>query len=146
MKIIEKLKEEHEEIERELLELETIINDSKENLNTSNRIHTLKKLYNLWDTHETQEEKVFSIFERERIKVPVEIMRTDHIALKPHKEKLEKAIESHQNQALVKSIHTDLEIIIAKFRKHIQMEEEIIYTISPEEFTDEEIKQLEEME
>lgn len=145
MQIIEKLQQQHEDIEREILELETIIQDSVKELNLPNFLHTLNSLYKIWDRHEKMEEKVFAIFEREKIKAPVETMLMDHIALKPHKEKIENALKSSENSALIKTLHTDLEIILAKLRAHIKLEDEIFYTIFPEEFTDEEIKQLEEI-
>ncbi len=47
MNPIELLKQEHEQIERELIELETI----EEEPNIPNLTHTFKKLHKLWDEH-----------------------------------------------------------------------------------------------
>ena len=56
---IERLKKEHEEIERELLELETITEASP--INYPNLIHVIKKLCNIWEMHEEVEQKIFNI-------------------------------------------------------------------------------------
>ncbi len=56
---IEMLKQEHEDIERELLEIEAIAED--ENINYPNLVHVTGKLCKIWDEHEEKEEKIFPI-------------------------------------------------------------------------------------
>ncbi len=127
MEIIRELLEEHDLIERELLELETIINE--EEINYSNLIHTCKKLHQLWEEHEIKEEKFFPELSNKGFRIPVTILHFDHVALKSHKQKLYLAIKSGNNFAVQKALHIDLEIIIAKLRAHIKKEETILYTI-----------------
>ena len=73
MNSIEKLKQEHEDIERELFELEQIMGD--ETINYSNLIHVIKKLCEIWDEHEQKEERIFPILEHEKIKIPEDYAR-----------------------------------------------------------------------
>jgi len=141
MNCIEKLKQEHEKIERELLELETIIGEDE--INYSNLLHVIKKLYELWNSHEIKEEKVFSILEKERIKMPVKTMLFEHKQLKPHKIALEKAINSGNNQDVKDVLNSHAKTIITQLRNHINSEDEILYTIALSEFTKQEIKELE---
>ena len=50
MNPIEKLELEHEQIEREILELETIIQEQE--INYPNLVHVLKNLFKVWKEHE----------------------------------------------------------------------------------------------
>ncbi len=141
MNPIEKLKKEHEDIERELLELDEII--KAEEINYPNLVHVLRNLHELWNCHELREERIFKIFEKERIKIPVEKMLFEHEALRPHLEKIKKALNSSNELETKISLHTDAIIIIEKLRKHIAFEDEVLYTIAEGEFTPAEIKEME---
>lgn len=141
MNAIEKLMEEHEDILRELLELETII--SSKEINYPNLIHTLKKLHTLWNLHEQKEEKIFQIFEKNQLTIPVEKMLFEHKELRPHKEAIDKALQSHSDIEVKNALHTHATIIIPKLREHISNEDEILYTIAPNEFTEEELQEME---
>jgi hemerythrin-like domain-containing protein len=92
MSFIKKLKQEHEQIERELLELETIINSPT--INYPNLIHVYKRLHDFWNKHELTEEKIFPIFKHENIVVPVKKMIFEHGELRPLKEALINAMNS----------------------------------------------------
>ncbi len=127
MTIIEDLKTEHQEIERELLELETIRNSQE--INYSNLLHVLKNLYNLWDNHEKKEEEFFPRLEKIAIIIPVKTMQSEHIALKPHKEALKRAIDSGTDTDVKKALHVDATIFIEKLRKHIEFEDEVLYRL-----------------
>ena len=129
MIFLQKLRKEHEEIERELIEIETIINDSETGINYSNLIHVLKKLYVIWDSHEIREEGAFKIFKKEKIKIPVETIIFEHKKLKPHKEKIKNAIESGSEFNIKESLNKDLRKIVFLLREHISKEEEILYSI-----------------
>ena len=59
MNPLEQLKKEHEDIERELIELETIIEE--EIINYPNLLHVFKNLCEIWDIHEEKEEKIFPV-------------------------------------------------------------------------------------
>jgi|SRR3989344_5387889 len=52
MNPIEKIKQEHEDIERELLELETISQEAI--INYPNLLHVFNKLHDAWNQHENQ--------------------------------------------------------------------------------------------
>jgi hemerythrin-like domain-containing protein len=140
MNPIDELKKEHEDIERELVELETIMQEQE--VNYSNLIHTFRKLHNLWNLHEEKEERIFPILEKEKIKVPVEKMLFEHKLLRPHKEKMWQAINSGKENMMKKSLSENAVIIIKLLRKHIKDEDEILYTITLQEFTPEELKEL----
>lgn len=141
MNCVEILKKEHVDIERELLEFETIMNS--EEINYSNLIHTFKKLHDIWNEHENKEEKVFPILEKERIKIPVHRMLFEHKDLKTHKKAIIDAISSGNEGKIREMLGIHGKKIIDKLREHIKFEDEILYTIALEEFNDEELKELE---
>ncbi len=143
MRVIEFLKDQHRDIERELIELEEI--SRAEEINYPNLIHVFKNLTELWDKHELLEEDVFKVFEKEKIKIPVEKMMFDHSELRSHKEGLKEAIRSGSETKLKESLDNNVREIIDKLRKHISYEDEILYTLAEEEFTEEEIKKLNEI-
>ena len=123
MNFIKKLKSEHEEIERELLELETITNLSDEEINYPNLVHVLKKLFKIWDFHEQKEEKIFLSFKKEKIIIPVEKMTFDHRKLKKHKENIKKALDSNSEFEIKKMLKIEVKEVIKKLRVHIEDEE-----------------------
>lgn len=141
MNLIEKLKQEHEEIERELAELESIMQD--EIINYPNLVHVLKTLCNFWDKHEQKEEGVFQILKHERIVMPVKAMLFDHKTLGVHKDALNKAINSGSEIEVKNALNTHGKIIIEKLRKHINDEDEILYRITFEVFSPKELDELE---
>jgi len=127
MNQIEELKEEHEEIERELIEFEEIIGE--ERINYPNLLHVYKKLLRIWELHETKEEILFDTLEKKGIVVPIQTLRFEHVALKTHRDKILEAMNSGSEFELKKTLHTDLEIIISKLRKHIQEENYTLYSL-----------------
>jgi hemerythrin-like domain-containing protein len=138
MNPIEQLEQEHEDIERELLELETISNS--ESINYSNLAHVFKRLIPLWNKHEEKEEKIFPIMKKERIIVPVKKMLFDHKNLRVHKKAIMDAINS--GKGIKEALDNHIKVIIQKLREHIKNEDEILYTIAMSEFTQEEIKAM----
>ena len=136
MNPLDVLKKEHEQINLEIMELEAV--GDEEIINYSNLIHCFKKLCELWDKHENKEEKVFRVFEKERIKVPVEKMTCDHIELKGHIKKIKEAINSGSELEMKKSLSEDLKEFIEKIKKHRDDEDEVLYTIAKDEFTPQE--------
>ncbi len=140
MDLIEALKQEHRNIERELIELESIIED--EIINYPNLIHVFKNLCLVWDEHEQKEEKIFLIMEKEKIKIPVYTMLCEHRDLRGHKNAIKDAIESRNEFKLKKALNEHGKIIIIKLRKHINDEDEVLYTITLQEFTPEELEEL----
>ena len=140
MNPIDILKKEHEDIKIELIELEAIMELA--DINYSNLKHVLEKLCCIWDDHELKEEKIFPIMEKERIKIPVYTMQCEHRDLRTHKEVIKKAINSGSNQKMKEALEKNGRIIIRKLRKHIDDEDEVLYTIALEEFTAEGLKEL----
>lgn len=140
MNPIELLKQEHRDIERELIELESIIKE--EVINYPNLVHVIKKLCEIWDEHEQKEEKIFPIMEKEKIKIPVYTMLCEHRDLKGHKDAIKDAIESGSEFKLKKALNEHGKIIITKLRKHINDEDEVLYTITLQEFTPKELEEL----
>ena len=141
MNSIEKLKQEHEDIERELIELESIM--TGEEINYSNLIHVIKNLFEIWDRHEEKEEQIFPILKHERIVIPVKTMLSEHKELKPHIEAIKKAINSGNESEVKNMLNQHGKIIIQKLRKHINDEDEILYRITFEVFTPKELDMLE---
>lgn len=135
---IDKLKEQHEFIERELIELETIAGAS--DVNFSNLAHVWKRLLLLWEEHENLEESIFPIMEKEKIKIPVKKMLFEHKELRVHKEAIRKALETGNNLKFV--LENNVKTVIRKLREHIESEDQILYTIALEEFSEKEIIEL----
>lgn len=142
MNSIEKLKQDHEKIERELIELESIMEE--EIINYSNLIHVLKKLIELWDNHEKEEERIFPILKHEKIIIPVKTMSFEHKELKRYRESINRAILSGNESEVKNSLSINGNAIIEILRKHINDEDEILYRITLEIFTKEELDKLEE--
>ena len=138
MKTIERLEKEHEYIERELVEIETL----EEEINIPNLAHTFKKLHKLWDEHENKEEKLFSVLKKEEIVMPVKKMRLEHKKLKKYKDAIYRAINSGSEEEIRKVLNKDVPIILKELRKHIADEDEVLYRITLELLTPEEIKKL----
>jgi hypothetical protein len=143
MNPIDIIQKEHEEIERELLELESISED--EQINYPDLIHTFKKLHDIWNEHEEKEEKIFPFFrKKEHLIIPVKEMLFEHKALNSHRQALIDAISSGSEWELKKTLDFHGKVIIEKLREHIKKEDDILLTISLEqEFTREEIKEME---
>lgn len=140
MNPLEKLQQEHRDIERELLELETIMQESE--INYPNLVHVLNKLFKVWKEHELKEEKIFPIFKKEKIIIPVKTMLFEHGVLKKHRDALVSAINSGNDIELKNCLKKSGVFIIGELRKHINSEDEILYTTAMNEFTKEEIKEL----
>ncbi len=129
-KIIKRIVEEHEDIERELKELETIMYNKK--INYPNLLHVLKKLYPLWDKHEEKEEVIFSILKNKGLEVQTKKMLFEHKQLKGHKRKIEKAINSGSDKETKDILKRDGKDIIKKLREHIDNEENELYSLALE--------------
>ena len=139
MNFIVELQKEHELIERELLEMETII--ASETINYANLIHVSKKLTELWDKHEKEEERIFPLLKHEDIIVPVRAMFFEHSQLSPHRHALVNAINSANDSKIKEALDKHAKVIIEKLREHINQEDEVLYRITLGQFTDEEIEE-----
>ena len=143
MNAIDILKKEHQELERELFELDAIM--ESEVINYPNLLHVFRRLCELWDPHEERETRVFGVMERERVRVPVYKMTCGHRDLRGHIRKMKEAINSGSDYRIRKAFHDDLRVIVGKIRRHMLMEDEVLYTIALEEFSEEELKEMGEM-
>jgi len=143
MNPLDTIQQEHEDIERELIELESIAESDE--INYPDLIHTFKKLHDIWNKHEEKEEKIFHFLKKkEHLIVPVKEMLFEHRALKSHKQALLDAINSGSEWELKKTLDFHGKIVIEKLREHINKEDEVLLTISLEqEFKLEEIKEIE---
>jgi DUF438 domain-containing protein len=142
MHIISLLKKEHEEIERELIELENLIQELEETgeYNISNIYHTCKKLVRIWDLHEKEEENIFPLLKNKQgIIIPIQTMFFQHRKLKKYKENIFNAITTGNKikTALMKNL-------IDELRKHIKFEDEILYTAVLEKIPDLDTEKLKE--
>ena len=140
MNAIQVLKLEHIDIERELFELDAIMEG--EVINYPNLLHVFRRLCELWDPHEEREELVFGVMKKERIKVPVYKMTCEHRDLRGHIKRMKEAINLGSDYRIRKAFHDDLRIIVGKIRRHMLMEDEVLYTLALEVFTDEELAEM----
>lgn len=139
---ISELEREHEDIEIELKELEFIMNN-EDGINYSNIHHTFSNLCRIWNAHEEKEEKIFPVMKKEQITVPVETMLCEHKDLKSHKQAIDKAIASGSQIEMKNALENHLMVLIHKFRKHMEDEENVLYAITIEVFTPEELEEIE---
>jgi hemerythrin-like domain-containing protein len=140
MNPINELKKEHKQIERELFELDCIMKD--EIINYSNLVHTFRKLCIIWDHHESEEMKIFSVMEKEQIKIPVHVMTCEHRDIAGHIRGIKSAINSGKDSDVKKSFDKDLRVVVDKIRDHMNKEDEVLYTIALSEFTEEELAEM----
>jgi hemerythrin-like domain-containing protein len=137
---IEALKNEHELIDIELMELESVMDEAV--INYSSLVHCFKKLCDLWDKHEKKEEKIFLIMKKEKVLVPVQMMTSQHRELRSHIDNIKNAINSGSDSRVREVFEKDLKILIGKIREHKDREDEVLFTIALEEFTPEELEEM----
>ena len=140
MNPIGELRKEHIAIERELFELESIMED--ELINYPNLVHTFRNLCEIWDPHEHEEEKIFAIMSREKVDVPVSVMTCEHKDISGHIGAFKNAINSGDDSAVRDSLKEDLRVIVNKIREHMLQEDEVLYSVALNFFTDEELAEM----
>lgn len=118
---IEKLKEEHEWLEQELQELETIM--SSELINYSNLVHVLKKLSYMLDEHIAKEHKLFAVLEKRKIKTTLQNLLDDKAKLKKYHEFLMKALLSGSDFKIRSALNAEGHALVSKLRNHIEEQE-----------------------
>jgi len=128
LKPIEKILKEHEQIERELIELETIMDE--ETINYPNLIHTLRRLTDLWEKHEKKEDIIFPFIERKNsLKIPVEKALSEHEDFRVHRKAILEAMEKGEYETK-KKLEKEGRELISNLREHMNMEDEMLYTLS----------------
>lgn len=140
MNPISELRQEHIAIERELFELESIMEDDV--INYSNLVHTFRKLCDIWDPHERREEDVFMIMKRENFVMPTTIMTSEHKDISGHIKALRDAINSGSDFEVKICFDRDLRVIVDKLRNHMIQEDEVLYTIALDEFSEDELAEM----
>jgi len=131
MNLIERLKEEHEWIEQELQELETIM--SQEIINYSNLAHVLKKLNYLLDHHILKEQKLFALLEQREIKTSLLNLMEEKLVIKNSHENLMKALLSRSDFKVRSALEKSGRNFISVLRKHIEDQEWLFCSIPPPE-------------
>ncbi len=96
----------------------------------------------MWNEHEEKEEKLFSVLEKGQIKVLVKKMLFEHKVLRPHKEAMMKAVNSGSELEMKKALNDNAVVIIKNLREHITDEDEVLYRITLQLFTNEELKEI----
>ncbi|MBI2629177.1 hemerythrin domain-containing protein [Candidatus Pacearchaeota archaeon] len=126
MNSVERLLEEHRQMERQLEELEMSMSEDEEPLNVSHITNVFRKLHNLWNEHEKKEEDFFIRLKNEGASLPFEKVLFEHQELRGHKKVLNDAINSGSDIRIMVALDTDGRMLINKLRKHIEDEEESI--------------------
>lgn len=121
------LKEEHEQIERELLELETIMKTSI--INFPNLIHVLKKLKRIWDEHEEKEEPFFRHLLNKGFTIPMEKITFEHSKLKKEFEIIMNSIKTLSEDKIHDALEKNGKNLINKLRQHMSEEDWILYAL-----------------
>jgi hypothetical protein len=129
--------EEHDLIERELIELENVINSYP--INVPNLIRILKRLKEIWIPHELKEENIFCILNENNIKVSMEKIELEHSEFKKYREEIYSAIDLGKEDILIDVLNKKGKEMIFKIRKHMSDEDWIIRALSWDEL-DAEIK------
>jgi len=121
------LKSEHKRIERELIELETIMSASI--INYPNLIHTLKKLNEFWDKHEENEDVYFSELHNKGFTIPIKKIMFEHGKLKKDRDALLKAISSGSEFKTKEALKKEGLDLINRIRQHMADEDWILYAL-----------------
>lgn len=118
---------EHQVIERELIELETIMNS--EQINYPNLIHVLRKLNEFWDDHEIREDQYFHQLHGKGFTVPIRKISFEHGKLKTSRDHLLNAIKSGSEYKTKEALRRDGKYLIDMMRKHMAGEDWIFYAL-----------------
>jgi len=121
MTSIENIRKEHIQIERELAEIEIIMDE--EEINYPNLIHVFKNLFNSWDSHEEREDALLKSLVKDGSFVTK--MLSQHVELRGHKKVIQDAINSGNEIEVIATLDTDARFFIDKIRKHMAQEEEM---------------------
>ncbi len=79
---------------------------------------------------------------KDKIEVPVKKMMLEHKNLREHKDAVYNAINSGSEFEIKSVLRNNVPIILSELRKHIADEDEVLYRLTLELFTTEELKEL----
>jgi DUF438 domain-containing protein len=114
-------------------------------VNYPNLLHCIKKLAEIWNRHEEKEDLFFPMLEKKQVKIPVDKFLFEHKKLRPHREEIEKAIQSGSEFKVKKAVFTNGDFIITELRKHMEDEEIILNLISQDIFNPEDNQKIQEI-
>ena len=121
-KDLEIIKKEHEKIEEFLGEMSSFLDGGKIDLLLIANL--LRDLGNVWNSHELREERIFAEIMDNGGAFPEETMLIEqHKELKGHWTVLQDAVASGDKEKVQVALDTDGRMLIDKFRKHIEFEE-----------------------
>ena len=118
---------EHEQIERELIELETIMNS--EVINYPNLFHVVKKIKSFWDEHEVKEELYFNELHKKGFTIPIKKIVFEHGRLKRDMDNIISSVRTGSEFNVKESLKRDGIDLIKKIREHIANEDWIFYAL-----------------
>lgn len=133
MTYLEMFIREHECIERELLELETIMQE--EIINYPNLVHVIKKITYLWQEHVKKEQPFLVALEQEGFATPLESMFIEQQELERHLQSLTKTMLCCSDCKTRKALLTDGRSFVAKMRQHIKRQDWVFYALPAFEHT-----------
>jgi len=133
--ISEDLKREHEMIAQELTELE--VSFSSESINYQNLVHTFRRVIAIWDEHEKKEEDFFKDLSKKAYGIPYHQVLFEHGILGRQKNLLIRAMNSGSHNKIKESMDTVGKKMIDSLRKHMEMEDEVLYRLPIDLFTKE---------
>ena len=125
----ETFKQEHELIEQELIELETIM--KTEVINYPNLIHTLKKLNVAWESHERREHSYFDQLNAHGLKMPGRISLNNG-KLKRCWNNLINALRSGSEFKTREALMTYGTSLINEIRQQMVKEDGVLYALPQE--------------
>lgn len=127
MSIAHELKQEHEHIERELLELETVMYTSI--INYPNLIHVLKGLKEFWEKHEKKEESFFMDLHNKGFTIPVKKLSFEHGKMKNYMSLLIDTFKKGNEEEMHTVLDKYGKELIDKLRIHMADEDWILYAL-----------------
>ena len=122
---------EHETIERDLIELDTIMHSSI--INYPNLIHVLKNLRQFWEQHEQKEDIFFDSLYNKGFPIPVKKISFEHGKLKRDMDIILRALQSGSEDEMHTVLFKYGKDLISQMRKHMADEDWILYAL-PKKF------------
>ncbi|MEK6850425.1 MAG: hemerythrin domain-containing protein [Nanoarchaeota archaeon] len=124
---VSELMKEHEAIERELIELDTIIHSSV--VNYPNLLHVLKRLKAILDPHEEKEELFFNALHKKGFTIPVKKITFEHGKLRRDLGMLLKVLHSGNDGEMHTVLFKYGKDLTENIRKHMADEDWILYAL-----------------
>ena len=121
------LKKEHEIIERELIELDTVMNSP--NMNYPNLLHVLRRLEAIWNEHEEKEEVFFQDLHQKGFTIPIKKITFEHGKLKRDMEIILHVLQKGTNDEIHDMLQKYGKDLTSKLRKHMSDEDWILYAL-----------------